>query len=101
MFDLSDIQNIKANEISNAKIEKVRAEQEKTKKELATAERELEQLEHKSARLTQSLSAQERKAWTRRLIERGAIAESFVDNAETLTNDEFKAILQHKFTQIL
>jgi predicted nucleic acid-binding Zn-ribbon protein len=101
MFDLSDIANIKANEISNAKIEKVRAEITKTTRELADEERELEQLEHKSARLSQSLSTVERKARTRRLIERGAIAESFIENAEMLTNDEFKAILQHKFTQIL
>ena len=97
MFDLTHIANIKANEISNAKIEKVRAEITKTTQELADAERELERLEHKSARLTQSLSAQERKARTRRLIERGAIAESFVDNAETLTNDEFKAVLSRAF----
>ena len=97
MFDLSDIVNIKANEISNAKIEKVRAEIEKTTQELAAAERELEQLKHKTARLTNSLSTAERKARTRRLIERGAIAESFVADAETLTNDEFKAVLTRAF----
>ena len=97
MFALTDIQNIKVNEISNAKIEKVRAEQEKTKRELADAERGLEQLEHKVTRLTQSLSAEERKARTRRLIERGAIAESFVPNADALTNDELKAVLKKAF----
>lgn len=31
----------------------------------------------------------ERKARTRRLIERGAIAESLIDGAKTMTNDEF------------
>jgi hypothetical protein len=79
--------------ITNAKIEKLRAEREKTQVALADAERELEQLEHYAARLTQSQPAAVRKARTRRLIERGAIAESFIPNADTLTNDEFKAAL--------
>jgi hypothetical protein len=79
--------------ITNAKIEKLRVEQEKTRAALADAERELEQLEHRAARLAQSQSAAVRKARTRRLIERGAIAESLVLNAAALTNDEFKAAL--------
>jgi predicted nucleic acid-binding Zn-ribbon protein len=97
MFDLSDIANIKANDISNKKIEKLRAEQAETKQKIADAEHELEQAENKAKRLTQSLSASEYKARTRRLIQRGAIAESFVPNADTLTNDEFKAVLSQAF----
>jgi regulator of protease activity HflC (stomatin/prohibitin superfamily) len=84
-------------EITNAKIEKLRAEQEKTRAAIAEAEGELEQLEHKAARLKQSQSKEERAARTRRLIERGAIAESFVPNAAALTNDEFKAALKQAF----
>jgi uncharacterized coiled-coil DUF342 family protein len=83
--------------ITNAKIEKLRAEQDATRAALAEAEREIEQGENKIKRLTQSLSAETRKARTRRLIERGAIAESFITNAETLTNDEFKAVLTQAF----
>jgi predicted nucleic acid-binding Zn-ribbon protein len=98
MFDLSDIANIKANAIADEKIEKHRAEMAKTKTAIAEAEQKLEQLEHQYTRVTNSLSARERKARTRRLIERGAIAESFIKNAESLTNDEFKAILTRKFT---
>lgn len=94
MLDISDIENIKATEVANKKIEKLRVEQEKTRAALADAERELEQLEHKAARLTQSQSAANRRARTRRLIERGAIAESFILSAETLTNGEFKAELK-------
>lgn len=97
MFDISTIQNLKATEITNAKIEKLRVEQEKTRAALANAERELEQLEHKAARLTQSHSTAERKARTRRLIERGAIVEGFIPDAETLTNDEIKTILTRVF----
>ena len=97
MFDLTDIQNIKANEISNAKIEKLRAEHEKTKRELADAERELTQLEHKASKISNAQSKAARNARTHRLITRGAIAESFIANAEILTNDEFKAALTVAF----
>jgi multidrug resistance efflux pump len=97
MFDLSDIQNIKANDISNKKIEKLRAERDKTEQKIAEAEREIQQGENKIKRLTNSLSAAERKARTRRLIERGAIAESFIENADTLSNDECKAALKTAF----
>jgi predicted nucleic acid-binding Zn-ribbon protein len=83
--------------ITNAKIEKLRAERAKTEQQLADAERELEQLEHKIARMKNSLSVAGRKARTRRLVQCGAIAESFVPDADNHTNDEFKAILQHKF----
>jgi uncharacterized coiled-coil DUF342 family protein len=84
-------------EITNAKIEKLRAEQEKTRAALAEAEGELEQLEHKVTRLKQSQSKEERNARTRRRIERGAIVESFIPNAASLTNDEIKAILAGVF----
>jgi NAD-dependent DNA ligase len=97
MIDLSNIQNFKANEISNAKIEKLRTEQAETRAKLADAERKVEQGENKIKLLTQSLSTMERKARTKRLIERGAIAESFVADAEKLTNSEFMDVLATAF----
>jgi uncharacterized coiled-coil DUF342 family protein len=93
VFDLYDIENIKATDVANKKIEKLRAEQGAIRAQIDKAEREIEQGENKIKRLTQSLSKDERKARIRRLIERGAIAESFIPRAETLTNDEFKAEL--------
>jgi hypothetical protein len=100
MFDLSDIENIKATEVANKKIEKLRAEQAKTTELIAKYEREIEQGENKIKQLTQSLSKDERKVRTRRLIERGAIAESFIPCAETLTNDEFKTALARAFRTV-
>lgn len=41
----------------------------------------------------------ERKARTRRLIERGAIAESMIDDAATMTNDEFARIMRSMITR--
>ena len=52
------------------------------------------QYENQKKRLIQEYKDQERKDRTRRLIERGAIAESLIDGAETLTNEQFKSILE-------
>jgi predicted ribosome quality control (RQC) complex YloA/Tae2 family protein len=97
MFDLSNLQNIKANEIADAKIEKLRAEQEAARREIEKAEREIEQGENKIKRLKRSLSKEERNARTKRLIERGAILEAFIPDAENLTNDEIQAALANVF----
>jgi multidrug resistance efflux pump len=51
------------------------------------------QLKSEEKRLLGLQREQERKARTRRLIERGAILESMIDGADTLTNDEVKAFL--------
>jgi hypothetical protein len=53
----------------------------------------IEQLMNEKKRLLGQQKEQERKARTRRLIERGAILESLIDGAEKLTNDEVKAFL--------
>jgi len=97
MIDFSDLGNIVANENANKKIARLRAEQAKTTEAIADTERRIRQSENQIKRLQQSLSAQERKARTRRLIERGAIAESFIENAAELTNDEFKTVLAQAF----
>ena len=41
----------------------------------------------------------ERKARTRRLIERGAIAESLIDGAAKMTNDEFARAMRSMVTR--
>ena len=90
-FDLTD-------KVTNAKIEKLRAERDKTARQIADAELKIKQAENRIKRLKGSLSKQERKARTKRLIERGAIAEAFIPDVENLTNDEFKAILVRKIS---
>jgi septal ring factor EnvC (AmiA/AmiB activator) len=97
MFDLSDVANIKANSIADEKIAKYRAERAVVEQKTADLEKQIEQDENKIKRLTQSVSQKARNARTKRLIERGAIAESYVMNAETLTNDEFKDLLSRAF----
>ena len=97
MFDLSNLQHIKESEIADKKIEKLRAEQNAVRKEIEKAEREIEQGENKIKRLMNYMSTAERKARTRRLIQRGAIAEAFISDAENLTNDEIQAALAKAF----
>jgi len=60
---------------------------------IAGIEAEIKQLENRRKKLLQQQKEQERKVRTRRLIERGAILESLLDGAETLTNEEVKAVL--------
>jgi hypothetical protein len=57
-------------------------------------EEQIERLKNRQRELTQKHKAQERKERTRRLIERGAIAESLIDGAEEMTNDQFKASIE-------
>ncbi len=66
----------------------------KTKLErISSIEDEIRQLENQKKRLIQEQKQQERKDRTKRLIERGAILESLIDGAATLTNDQIKTLL--------
>ena len=58
-----------------------------------TVEEQIRQLENHRKQLIQQEKSEERKARTKRLIERGAITESLITNADTLTNEQFKAVL--------
>jgi hypothetical protein len=60
---------------------------------ITSIEEQIAQLKNRQRELTQKHRAQERKERTRRLIERGAIAESLIDGADTLTNEQFKAVI--------
>lgn len=64
---------------------------------IADANKEIAQLENRLKRLSGEQNQLARKARTRRLIERGAILESFISNAETLTNEQIKSILSIAF----
>jgi len=70
----------------------------KTKIErIASVEDKIKQLEAQKKQLIQKQKQDERKARTSRLIQRGAILESFIPNPETLTNEQVKALLQQVF----
>ena len=66
--------------------EELGANIEKAKKEIRQGENYINQMAKKRMEL-------ERKQRTRRLIERGAIAESLIDGADALTNEQIKTLL--------
>ena len=70
---------------------------DKINSDIAKTENEIRQLQNKEKRLMQEYSQLSRKARTCRLIERGAILESLVPNAETLTNEQIKYVLLAAF----
>jgi hypothetical protein len=61
---------------------------------ITSIEEQIAQLKNRQRELTQKHKAKERKERTRRLIERGAIAESLIDGADALTNEQFKSVIE-------
>lgn len=70
--------------------EELQASIEKAKTEIRQGENYIKQLRRQN-------NQQERKQRNHRLIERGAIAESLIDGADELTNEQFKRLLQTAF----
>lgn len=60
---------------------------------IAKAEEEIKQLQNKRRKLLNQQKSEERKARTRRLIERGAILESFLEHPEQYENEQIKGLL--------
>ena len=60
-------------------------------------QRQIEQLKNQKNEVLAKEKAQARKARTRRLIQRGAILEQYLDNAEDLTNEEIEGIVKYAF----
>ena len=70
---------------------------DKTKLEKEKYEKKLAQLKNQEKKLKRMPSIVERKKRNHRLIERGAILESFIDGASEKSNEEFKEGLQKVF----
>lgn len=61
---------------------------------IARTEEEIRQLQNKKKKLLNEKKAAERKARTRRLIERGAILESLLDQPGQYDNGQIKSLLE-------
>lgn len=68
-------------------------------KKKETYENKLIQLKNQGKKLEKTASIKERKRRTHRLIERGAILESFIEDASELSGAEIKAILEKVFSK--
>jgi hypothetical protein len=61
---------------------------------ITSIEAQISQLENRRKELIQKNRELERKARTKRLIERGAIVESLIGGVDHMTNDEFMSYLR-------
>jgi uncharacterized protein (UPF0335 family) len=61
---------------------------------IESVQEQIRQLENQKKRLMQEQKEQGRKARTKRLIERGAILESLIPEADTFTNEQIRAFLE-------
>ena len=61
---------------------------------IAKTEEEIRQLQNKKKKLLNEKKAAERKARTRRLIERGAVLESLIEQPEQYDNGQIKSLLE-------
>lgn len=89
---MNDIEKIEA------KLEKKQAERDKILSKLEKAEKDKVQTEHQINTLINKNKDERRKSRTHRLIERGALLESYIPNAADMDNEQIKSILSAVFT---
>jgi len=65
-----------------------------TAEKLAKVKAEMDELKNEKKQLLQKFKTEERKARTKRLIDRGAILESLIDGATEFTNDQIAELLK-------
>lgn len=82
------------------KLNQVKDEIENLLDEKEKCELELEQLKNQEKKIKRQISQRERKKRTKRLIERGAILESYIEGAEEKSNKEIIEILDKVFLNI-
>lgn len=82
---------------NKTELEKVKAEIESKQEEKEKYKKKLAQLKNQEKKLKRMASIAERKKRNHRLIERGAILESFIEGASDKNNEEIKDILQKAF----
>ena len=82
---------------TEADYEKALAERDKLKAELDRLTKKEMQDKHKLDMLKNRYKEEKRRSRNHRLIERGAILESFIPNAESYTNEQIKHIIRIAF----
>lgn len=88
-----EIDNSKRLAQVNEDINKLLTEKKKT-------EKELDQLKNQEKKIRRKKSIEERKKRNHRLIQRGAILESYIDKADEKTNEEIQVILDKVFLNL-
>lgn len=68
-----------------------------TRRSSEDIQKQIDQLKNQKKEVLAKEKAQARKERTRRLIQRGAILEQYLNGAENLTNDEVREIVKYAF----
>lgn len=76
------------------KLEQLRQESKEIKDKINDTEERLRQLKNQEKKILKQDIEKRRKERTHRLITRGAILESFIENAEELTDEEIKILIE-------
>ncbi len=76
------------------KLEQIRQESKEIKDKIDYTEERLRQLKNQEKKILKQDIIKRRKERTHRLITRGAILESLIENAEELTDEEIKSLLE-------
>lgn len=76
------------------KLEQIREESKEIKDKINDTEERLRQLKNQEQKILKQDIVKRRKERTHRLITRGAILESLIENAEELTDEEIKILLE-------
>ncbi|HEQ8759313.1 DUF3847 domain-containing protein [Anaerococcus sp. AGMB00486] len=76
------------------KLDQIRQESKEIKDKIDDTEQRLRQLKNQEKKILKQDILKKRKERTHRLITRGAILESLIENAEELTDKEIKILLE-------
>ena len=76
------------------KLDQIRQESKEIKEKINVTEERLRQLKNQEKKILKQDIVKRRKERTHRLITRGAILESLIENAEKLTDEEIKILLE-------
>ena len=76
------------------KLDQIRQESKEIKEKINDTEERLRQLKNQEKKILKQDIVKRRKERTHRLITRGAILESLIENAEELTDEEIKILLE-------
>ncbi|WP_072537646.1 MULTISPECIES: DUF3847 domain-containing protein [Bacillota] len=76
------------------KLEQIRQESKEIKDKIDDTEERLRQLKNQEKKILKQDIEKRRKERTHRLITRGAILESLIENSEELTDEEIKILLK-------
>ncbi|CEM62429.1 conserved hypothetical protein [Treponema phagedenis] len=76
------------------KLEQIREKSKEIKEKIDDTEERLRQLKNQEKKILKQDIVKRRKERTHRLITRGAILESLIENSEELTDEEIKILLE-------